>query len=93
MAGDQDGNPHPDGRQCGAAEARAQLLRQRPLLRGASWAAALGLGRGPKLVKTCGFQWVFTAKSVADGGSSPLFRDSWLCIEIETDLRCYEMAS
>lgn len=34
MAGDQDGHPHPDGRQWCAAEARAQLLRQRPPLRG-----------------------------------------------------------
>ena len=28
LAGDQDGGPHPDGGQCGAAEARTQLLRQ-----------------------------------------------------------------
>jgi hypothetical protein len=49
--------------------------------------------RGPKLVKTCGFQWFSQQNQWQTVGSSPLFRDSWLCIEIETDLRCYEMAS
>ena len=63
MAGDQDGHPHPDGRQCGAAEARAQLLRQRPLLRGASWAAA---PKGSKIGQNLWFSMVFTAKSVAN---------------------------
>ena len=47
VASDQDGSSHPDGRQCGAAEARAQLLRQRPPMRGAR--VQFGVGDGSLL--------------------------------------------